>query len=209
MSFDRRQKSDCLLSIDYDRSIWVPVPLEFPSGPWSDAAEWAFESAGDCVLRSGYNLSKEVVVEEVLPLSQRLLLGRYEVVGKVPGLRLYLHCPDSAKMPSFLSIGLWRSQGTREEALRYYSMWGSVSADSVPSVDDFSTEVLGCGLRSSWASPLGVQVNYFFRDDLCGTDLHVYAVTPEPERLGEFNSDLDAFVRGLGCVPRPSALASP
>ncbi|MYS24294.1 hypothetical protein GA0115240_16317 [Streptomyces sp. DvalAA-14] len=207
MSFDERKSTPNWAEIDYDRSAWFPIPLGFEGTKWSDAAEWAFDYAGDRFVKGGRELTKKVVKKEVLPFAEHLVLARTAVAGRMAGHKLYCHCPDYTKFPVPAAVGLWRCQGTWEEAMRYYAYWGTESATTEAATEWFETEALGTGVKSRWSGVYGPgpydQVNYIFRDAAMETDVHVFLTSWNHDRFIEILPDLDQLVRGIRCVPDP------
>ncbi|MFC5029863.1 hypothetical protein C8250_029920 [Streptomyces sp. So13.3] len=207
MSFDHRKSTENWARIDYDRDVWFPIPLAFKGTKWADAAEWAFDYAGDRFLRGGRELTKKVVKKEVLPFAQALVRGQSEIVGSVAAHKLYFHCPDYTKMPVAVAIALWKREGTREEAFQHYSYFGTKSATVQPVAEWFETEALGRGVKAQWSGVTEIgqydQVNYIFRDDDFDTDVHVFLMSWDHQRFLEVLPDLDAFVRSIRCIPDP------
>lgn len=207
MTFDERVATDNWAEIDYDRAVWIPVPLGFEGTKWGDAAEWAFEYACQRYLQGGRVLTKKAVKKEVLPLAEKLVLGQAEAAGHVPAHKLYFHCRDLTRMPVLAAVGLWKSQGSREEAFQYYAYWGSKSATSTPVGEWFTAESLGTGLRAHWTGAFNQvpyeQAGYAFRDDTYATDVHVFLMAPDHTRFTEVLPDLDRLVRGIRCIPDP------
>ncbi len=206
--FDHRTSTDNWARVDYDKAVWIPIPTSFGGTPWADAAEWAFDFAGDRFLRGGREVNRKVAKKEVLPFSEALLRGRNEIVGKAAAHKFYYHCPDYTKTPVSVFISLWKCQGTREEAFQFYGYWGTKSATTQPVAEWFETEYLGMGVKAQWS---GVhegrpydQVNYIFRDDEFDTDVQVWMVWQQHEPFLEALSDLDAFVRAIRCTPDPA-----
>ncbi|NEA57933.1 hypothetical protein G3I60_28180 [Streptomyces sp. SID13666] len=207
MSFDQRKVTDNWAETSWDRDVWFPIPISFQGTKWADAAEWAFDYAGDRFLRGGRELNKKVVKKEVLPFAQSLVLARSQGAGKLAGHKLYFHCPDYTKIPVVAAIGLWKREGTREEAFQYYSYWGTETATVPPVAEWFETESLGRGVKAHWSGVAGTgpydQVNYIFRDDDFDTDVHVFLMSWSHERFLEVLPDLDTLVRTIRCTPDP------
>lgn len=207
MSFDQRKATDNWATVDYDRDVWFPIPLVLEGTKWADAAEWAYDYAGDRVLRTHGELTKKLVKKEVLPFAKALVQGRHEAVAKIAAHKLYFHCPDSTKNPVMAAIGLWKSQGTREEAFQFYSYFGTKTATEQPVAEWFETETLGRGVKAQWSGVTGPgqywQTNYIFRDDEFETDVHVWMLDWDHQRYLEVVPDLDKLVRSIRCTPDP------
>jgi len=207
VSFDQRKATDNWATVDYDRELWIPIPIVLQGTKWADAAEWAFDYAGDRVARAGHQLTKKVVKKEVLPFSQALVRARGEMVGKAAVHKLYFHCPDSTKIPVAVGIGLWKPIGTREEAFQYYAYWGAETATTPPVAEAFETDALGTGVRAQWSGVTGPgpydQVNYIFRNDEFDTDVHIFTAVWDHHRFLEVLPDLDILTRAIRCIPDP------
>lgn len=207
MSFDQRKVTDNWAEVDWDRDVWFPIPVAFEGTRWANAAEWALDYAGDRFLRTGRTLSKKEMKKEVAPFAKALVRGRSELAGKAAAIKLYYHCPDITKIPVAVGVGLWKREGTRDEAFRYYSQWGAETATATPVLEWFDTEALGRGVKSQWTGVFGPgqywQVNYVFRDDDFDTDVHVFTSAWDHERFNEIVPDLDKLVRTIRCVPDP------
>jgi hypothetical protein len=205
MTFETRESTSNWAEVDYDRSLWMPMPVSFPGSRWRDAAEWAFDYAGDRFLKGGRTLTKKVVKKEVLPFAEMLVKARSQAIGHIGAHIFYLHCPNYTKLPVLIAIALWKRQGTREEAFEYYAYRGTKSANSQPVAEWFETEALGTGVRSQWTGVFGQgpydQVNYTFRDDTYDTDVHVFVTWWDHDRFTEILPDLDQLVRGIHCIP--------
>ena len=205
MNFDNRQATKNWAEVDYDRSIWIPVPLSFQGTKWGDAATWALHYASDRAQRTYGELTKKVLRKEVQPRAMSFVDARGDMVGKVPAHKIYFHFPNSNATPEPVGIGLWEPQGTREEAFQYYGYWGSRSATEQPVAEWFETEALGRGVKAQWpgadAEKPTWSVNYIFRNDEFETDVHVMASSLAPERLKSIIPDLDELVRRIRCVP--------
>lgn len=202
--YDHRTSTDNWAKVEYDRDRWFPVPLGFQGTKWLDAAEWAFDYACDRFLRGGRTLTKKVVKKEVVPFADRLVRGRHEAVGRIAGHLMYFHCPDYTKVPLLASVGVWKTMGTWDEAIRYYAYWGTKTATTTPVAEWFSTQALGQGVKSSWHGEFEGpydQVNYIFRDEAFATDVHVFLMAGDHERFVEAVPDLDRLVHGIRCVP--------
>lgn len=208
--FDDRVATDNWAQVDFDPDVWVPMPLTFQGTKWADAAEWAWEYAGDRVMRTGTDLTKKVVKKEVLPFAGGLVRQREALVGKVAAHKIYLHCPNADLDPIPASVGLWKPMGTREEAYQYYAYWGSRSATTQPVVQEYRTEMLGQGLIARWSGVVKRDhydtVNYVFRDEEFHTDVHVYAIVwSDPDRYASMLPDIEKLVHSIRCIPTTMA----
>lgn len=207
MSFDQRKMSRNWAQVDYDRHVWFPIPIVLEGTKWPNAAEWAADYAGDRVMRTHGELTRKLMKKEVLPFAQALVKGRSEVVGKMAVHKLYFHCPDSTKTPVMAAIGLWQCQSTRDEALQFYSYFGSESATDQPIAEWFETEALGTGVKAHWSGVAGTgqywQVNYAFRNDEFDTDVQIFMMAWDHQRFAEIIPDLDELARSIQCVPDP------
>ncbi|MCQ4082582.1 hypothetical protein NGB36_18730 [Streptomyces sp. RB6PN25] len=208
MSFDQRKSTDNWAEVGWDREVWIPVPLSFQGTKWPDAAEWATDWAGERVMRAHGELTKKLMKKEVVPRAQALVRGRAEIAGNVAAHKIYFHCPDTTKTPVATFIGLWKCQGTREEALQFYGYYGTKSATIQPEAEWFKTEALGTGIKAHWTGVTGPgqywQADYAFRDDEFDTDVQVFMMAWDQQRFAEVVPDLDNLVRSIRCVPSSS-----
>lgn len=205
MSYDHRTSTENWAQVDWDRNVWFPIPISFGGTKWANAAEWAFDYAGDRVRRAGHELTKKVVKKEVLPFAKSLVVAQNDLAGKWAAHKIYFHCPDSTKIPVATGVGLWKRIGTREEALRFYSYYGTKSATVEPVAQWFESEALGTGVRAQWSGVIEGdaydQVNYAFRDDEFDTDVHIFMLAFDHQRFLEVLPDLDVLARAIRCVP--------
>lgn len=206
MSFEHRKFSYNWAEVDYDRNVFIPVPGGFQGTKWADAAEWSFTYASDRFVKAGRELNKKALKKEVQPFAEMLMYMRHEIVGKIPAVKIYFHCPDATKTPVIVGVGLWEAEGTREEALQFYAYFGTDTATTQPQAEWVETEALGQGVKASWSgkhdqSPYD-QVNYAFRSDEFHMDVNVWTSVEDHERYVEMQSDVERLVHGIRCVPR-------
>ena len=205
--FDHRTSTDNWARIEYDKTIWFPIPSAFKGTAWADAAEWAYDWAGNRFLLGGREVNRKVMKKEVLPFAEALVRGRNVVVGKAAAHKFYFHCPDYTKTPVGVFVALWKCQGTREEAFDFYSHWGDAGATGEPVTEWFETEALGRGVKAQWSglSEAGryERVNYIFRNEEFDTDVLVWTMDWDHDRFLEVAADLDTFVYGIRCIPDP------
>jgi len=210
IDYDHRKSTENWAELDYDRSLWFPVPLGFQGTKWADAAEWAYGYSLDRFRRGGRELNKKIVKKEVVPFAERLVVARQVVAGHIGGHKLYCHCPDYTKLPTLVSIGLWKPMGDWQQAIQYYAYWGTKTATTQPMAEWFTTDALGTGVKAQWSGS-GVngdpttyeQVNYVFRDETYATDVHVFLMSWDHARYVEVLPDLDNLVRAIRCIPDP------
>ena len=207
MSFEHRQFSHNWADVDYDRDVFFPVPVVFQGTKWADPAEWSFTYAADRFVKAGRELNKKVLKKEVQPFAELLMYMRKELIGKVPAVKIYMHCPDATKAPVVVGIGLWEAEASREEALQWYAYTGTETATTTPEAQWVETEALGQGVRATWSGKTTDgrpydQVNYAFRSDEFHMDVHLWTTVEDHARFEEMVPDVDRLVHGIRCVPR-------
>ena len=207
--FDHRHSTRNWAKVTYDKNRWIPMPGVFEGTPWPGVAEWAFDEAGQAFLRGGRDLNKHVVKKEVRPFAELLLSLYKTLVGKTAAHKYYLHCPDYQHLPVGTFIGLWKCLGTRTEALHYYGLWGTTDNGCSDARSwDFSTESLGAGVKTTYVDQSGdapmYYGNYAFRNEEYNTDVHMFYNTADWQRFQDVQPEMDEFIRGLHCSPRPS-----
>lgn len=208
MNFDNRKATKNWAVVDYNRDVWIPVPLTFQGTKWGDVTNWAVYYAEDRVERSYGTLTKKLQRKEVTPRAFALAELHRGLVGTIPASKIYCHLPDASMNGTSVGIGLWQPKGAREEAFQHYAYWGSENAQEQPVAEWFDTEALGRGVKAQWCGqssdgkPMW-QVNYIFRNDEFETDVHVFTACANGERFQEMLPDLDDLVRHIRCVPDP------
>ncbi len=212
MNFDDRKTTKNWAKVEYDRDQWIIVPLTFEGTKWRDAAHWALYYAADRAERTYGEVTKKLMRKEVEPRAASFMDTHKDMVGRAPAQKFFFNFPDAKTVPVPVGIGLWQTQGTREEAFDYYTWWSA--HDPVdPVAEWFETESLGTGVKARWQAmdegkPIWA-VNYIFRDDEFDTDVHIFAGWPVRERFEEVITDLDVLVRSIKCCPRPAPKPGP
>jgi hypothetical protein len=206
VSTGKRETGGPRLSSEFDRMVWVPVPLAFKGTPWKDPAEWAWQAALERLGRERGVVTKQMAKDEVTPRATQLLVARQTIAGRLPASSLYLHLPDSVCLPVYLGVAMRRSEGTLEEARARLGGFESENAKGSPLVEPFATDALGEGIRYSWTGENEQGefdlANYVFRDQEQQVDLHVF-VGPnwDRDRGEQIRRDVEAFVRVLRFLP--------
>lgn len=207
MNFDKRKTSKSWFQVDYDRELWVPLPVTFEQTKWGGPEAWALHYAKMHVRRAfGDEITKKLMKKEVIPRAQNLMVCQSELAGKIPAHKIYLHCPDAVTGPLGVGMGLWEPQGAREQALQYYGYWGyEQGVAGEPFAEWFDTEHLGRGVKAQWhevddGTPLWL-ANYGFRDDEFEADVHVFTSCTDEARFQRILPDLDVLVRSIHCIP--------
>ncbi|MBV9025319.1 MAG: hypothetical protein JO362_16350 [Streptomycetaceae bacterium] len=206
MNFDNRKSTKNWAEVNWDRDLWIPVPLTFEGTMWADAAEWALHYASDRAERTYGELTKKVLRKEVKPRAMSFVDAQKDLAGKLPAHKFYMHFPNAHTAPVPVGVGLWDPQGTREEAFQYYAYWTAQNATEPPVAEWFDTEALGRGVKAQWramedSKPVWA-VNYIFRNEEFATDVHVFTGCADNERFQEVLPDLDDLVRHIRCAPR-------
>jgi hypothetical protein len=189
------------VEIDADPDVWVALPSLFPLDRWPDELAWAMEQAEAIWLASGLPHRRK----QVKQLVRALMDARAHMAQRASWSHLtYLHLPEPTSRPVFVSVGVWRAQGDRDEALRFYACADLAGTPEAATVEEFATEHLGTGLRvlTEFASePDGGLLGYAWRvgdhTDLCVT------VMDDKARLPEMIPNVDTLVRGIRVVSDP------
>jgi hypothetical protein len=211
------------VEVDCDFGVWLLLPREIPADLWPDDLSWAMDQAQAVWDDSGLRHRRR----DVKNLVTVLLNYRAFMAGRAWSHLAYLHLPDPRVEPLAASVSLWRAQGERDEALRFYTGADLPGTDGPPEVLEFPTDHLGAGLRAisrpaTLRAPAGAAgsggadggadggeaeasaavLSYAWRveDD---TDVSLFLLSPHAERLREAVPDVDAFARGIRVVPDP------
>jgi hypothetical protein len=188
--------------VDYDMAVWVEVPFTFSADTWPDHRAWARDVAEACWDDSGLTPGEH----DVDKLALLLAVSHENSVGKIYAHRIFLHVPDPRMAPVPAGLGIWRSQGDREETLRALAKAASPFAVEPPIVEEFSTERLGKGLRTvhygrQEDAALYMAVHYAFRVEKYETDLNLFAYGYDLGRMYGTLDDLDELARRIDVVP--------
>jgi hypothetical protein len=190
--------------VDYDTDLWMMIPNSWDGTPWKGAKEWARYMSDAWWGDSDFDPSRK----ERKALAETLRACGERFPQCHPGFDVYLHLPDPRFMPLPVYVASIESDGEREETLR-----ALVTTDDDPDlveqpiVEDFTTELLGTGLRSLRYTQAGEErgeehgeertiiagVRYAWRADSAGCDVVVTAAAPDPRRVLDAMDDLDAF----------------
>lgn len=197
--------------VDCDFGTWVVLPRDIPQDVWPDERSWALETADACVADSGLEYrSKRHRRRDVEELAATFLEYQAFMASRGWGHLAFLHLPDLRMAPLLAAVGVWRCEGKREEALRFYSGADDPGTAGEPTVDEFTTEHLGAGLRvlsyfpavSAPGGPAAV-LSYAWRVEEYDTDLCLFVISPTANRLHDAVPDVDALARGIRAVPDP------
>ncbi|MFC5749739.1 hypothetical protein [Actinomadura rugatobispora] len=195
--------------VDCDFGVWLLLPREIPPDLWPDDLSWAMDQAQAVWDDSGLRHRRR----DVKNLVTLLLNYRSFMAGRAWSHMAYLHMPDPRMEPLAASVSVWRAQGERDDALRFYTGADLPGTDGPPEVAEFPTEHLGAGLRAmsrpatlrpsadaEEASATVLSYAWRVEDD---TDVSLFLLSPDAARLREAVPDVDAFARGIRVVPDP------
>ncbi|MFD0855724.1 hypothetical protein ACFQ07_26010 [Actinomadura adrarensis] len=183
------------VEIEADPKSWLLLPSVFPIDRWQDDLAWAMDQADAVWDASGLPRRRKHLKQ----LAKALMISRAHMAQRGAWSHLsFVYLPDPTTRPMFLGVGVWRAQGERDEALRFYSC---ADAPGTKEAEEITTEHLGTGLRALAGlddEPGGGVLGYAFRagdhTDLCVT------VMEDKGRLPELIPDVDAFVQRIRVV---------
>lgn len=183
------------VEIEADPFAWLLMPPEFPIEIWQDDLSWAMDMSQAVWESSGIPRQRKHVKQ----LAKALIESRAYMVRRGAWSHMsYVYLPTPAVHPTFVSLGVWRAQGDREQALRFYSC---ADIPGTYQVDEVTTDHLGTGMRAQSAfqdEPDSRILGYAWRvgdhTDLCLT------VMEDKSSLPELIPDVDAFARQIRVV---------
>ena len=179
---------------------WVPCPPFFPDG--EDRKSWAAESA-ELWFSSGPYSRKEAG-----RLAAMLAGIHQDLYAAGHCHQAFIHLPDPRMIPLPVQVGVWAMDGERDQALRMLSNADDPAAVEPPTVEEFTTERLGTGLKVQRRRPgaLGpgtdVYLDYAWRSEQYETDLRMFTFWTDTGRIAAARDDLDDLARALDIVPR-------
>ena len=191
------------LRVDLESPFWIPCPVAFPDGMTREA--WATEAAGAWWQQSGLTYTPTAVGQ----LAQMLALAQEHGYARVPCHQIWIYLRDPATPPLPVHIGIWSSEGEREQRFRLLAGADDRASVRKPEVSEVETANLGGGLRvlryrKSRKGALVGLLAYAFRSQECETDLQILAGSNSLSELTAAYGDIDDFVRGLIVYPNTS-----
>jgi hypothetical protein len=195
-------------SVDVDRDVlqtltWIPCMPDFPEG--QDRQSWAAQSAALWWGASGLMHGKR----KLDALAAMLSAIHTDVYAAGHSHMTFIHLPDPRLLPLPVQLGIWAMDGERDETLRLLVNADDPEAIEPPTVEEFTTERLGTGLRTA-RRHLGRRgevhgyLDYAWRCEEFETDLRLFTFSWSPGRLQRAIPDIEALARALFLVtPRP------
>lgn len=189
------------VSIDYDKTIWIPCLPVFPAG-------YDRESFFAEVAEFWWNASELPHTQvDVARLSAMLSETHQGIYGKVPCHLAFIHLPDPRLIPLVLYVGIWEPEGDRDERLRLLCHADDAGAVERPVAEEFATDKLGKGLRVIRYrhlpdGSLYAGLSFAWRSDEYETDLLLSASAEDLGRLQRAIGDIEAFARATSIIPQ-------
>ncbi|WFB87462.1 MULTISPECIES: hypothetical protein [Streptomyces] len=181
--------------VDYDTDLWMRIPDAWEGTPWKGPKKWGRYMSeawwGDSDL--------EPTRKDLKGLAATLEECAQRFPQSHPGLDVYLHLPDPRVMPLPVYVGAFEADGDREETLRELVTTDDPDLVEKPVVEDFTTELLGTGLRSLRYTQteedrtVVAGVRYAWRIEAADCDVVIIVAAPDPRRVLGALGDLDAF----------------
>lgn len=189
------------VKLGYDRRVWIPCPPVFPEG--FDRDSWAAGFAQEWW--DGYGLAHSA--NDVELLKQLLTEIHKSTFERIPCHLAFIHLPDPRLMPLPVFLGIFESVGQKDERLRLLTHADDRGAVEPPIVDEFSTDLLGTGLRvlrylHAGDGALYAALNYAWRSEEYDTDVRLWASSEDLGRLERATPDIDEFARTMRVVPK-------
>ncbi|MEJ1200776.1 MULTISPECIES: hypothetical protein [unclassified Streptomyces] len=181
--------------VDYDTDLWMKLPDAWETTPWKGPKQWARHMSEAWWGDSGLEPTRK----DLKALAATLQACAEQFPGSHPGFDVYLHLPDPRLMPLPVYVAAVEADGDREETLRALVTTEDPHLVEKPIVEDFTTELLGTGLRSLRYTQteedrtIVAGVRYAWRVEEAGCDVVVVVAAPDPRRVLGAMDDVDAF----------------
>jgi len=180
-----------------DYRFWLPCPRIFPAG--SDRESWAAEMA------AGWWHISDLPDEQnmVDRLAAMLRESHEEAYATVPCQQIWIYVRDPVVPPIPLHIGIWKTNGDREEQLLSLSGARDPHAVRPPLVAQAELGPLGRGIRAiryvsaDGDGSLCALLGYGFRVAELETDIQLLATSMDPAALITAVPDIEDFIRGM------------
>ncbi|MEU5771704.1 hypothetical protein ABZ819_00165 [Streptomyces venezuelae] len=196
--------------VDYDTDLWMEIPNSWEGTPWKGPKEWGRDLSAAWWGDSGLEPSRKDL--KILAATLRSCAERFPLSH--PGFDVYLHLPDPRLMPLPVYVASIEAEGDRDESLRALVTTDDPDLVEKPIVEDFTSDLLGTGLRSlrytqlpraeSEGGTLVAGVRYAWRHEASACDVVVIVSAPDPRRVLGAMDDLDDFVHRIG-MPGPGS----
>jgi hypothetical protein len=188
------------MSVQYAQNVWIPCPLVFPEG--FDRRSWASLYAEQWWEMSGEGHGGRQVKQLAKTLAE-IHEYAYAHLAIQNGL---IHLPDLGLVPLLVSFGIWEAVGDRTVQLRTLTHADDPEAMEPPLVEEFSTDLLGPGIKTLSYTRKGGTVtghaNYAWRSEECETALRMFTGSPDLGRLQRAIPDIEQMAQRISVVPR-------
>jgi hypothetical protein len=187
------------VSVDYDEAVWIPCPPVFAAGV--DRESYAAGVAQIWWDASGIKHMPTDVARLTAMLSE-IHKGIY---GHIPCHLAFIHLPDPRLMPLVLYVGVWESDGDKDEKLRMLCHANDPEAVERPVAEEFTTERLGTGLRVIRYrhlpdGALYAGLGYAWRSEKYETDLLLNTSSEDLGRLQRAIPDIEDFAKATSII---------
>ena len=180
-------------TIEYDASVWFPVPATFPADQWADEAAWLSE------LVSAFEADLGSLTADAQAAVREFGLGARD--ARVPGTsEILLFCPRTIPVLGVASIYVGSSDDGEALDLDH-----EASADNraqlPPSVMEFHTDHLGTGRRAAVVigahDPTSAAGRYNYAFEADGGVVTVSGTADGLQEAAMMEPFLDDLVRGI------------
>jgi hypothetical protein len=125
---------------------------------------------------------------------------------RVPCHQIWTYLRDPAVPPLPVHIGIWKTDGDRDQRLRQLSGADDPASTRLPDVTEFTTSNLGTGVRALHyrMREKGVlaMLGYAFRAEPYATDLQIMATTRDLRHLATATPDIEDFIKTITVFPQ-------
>lgn len=178
---------------------WIPCQPVFPDG--FDRDSWATLYAEEWWSRSSRPHGKR----EITSLARTLTGIHSYAYGHMAMHIGFLHMPSIQLAPLLVSFGIWEAAGDRITQLRTLTHADDPTVMQPPTVEEFSTERLGPGLKvlayTRNKEVVTGYLNYAWRSEEYATALRMFTGSPDLGRLQHALADIEELARAVAWVP--------
>jgi hypothetical protein len=188
------------ISVDFDKTFWVPCPPSF--APGVDRDRWASAYARACWENSGLKYGKR----QVAALAQSFASMHASAYATLPCHLALIHVRDPRKVPLLVCFGVWQAAGDRQEQIRLLAGADASGTMEPPIVTEFPTENLGGGLKVLCyfrdKGTVTASLGYAWRSEEFETAVRLFTACPDLGRLEGAMEDIDELARRIQVIPR-------
>jgi hypothetical protein len=189
-------------NVDYDVAKWIPCPPAFPPG--YNLEQWARTFAEAFSKRPGMSPAEQ----QIAGLAAQLTYIHQYTYGNVACHLAFIYLPDPRLAPMPVFMATWQARGDRDMQLRRLANADDPDATQPPFVSDFSTRLLGTGLKVlrygtqvDGSGDIFAALNYAWRIEKLDTDLRIFASSADLGRLQQAMPDIDELAQVTSVVP--------